>query len=189
LVLAVVGCATWRQPPPSEGGFQLRGKLGVVQSQDSFSARFIWLQQGDQFDLDLWGPLGQGRVQLVGDDAVLELREGDGTVISRGPPDEVMTRHLGWSLPLRVLPEWVRGRPAPDARVTHRTFDADGRLSGFRQLGWIIELGRYERLAAGVAATEDAATVTEPQAAYLPHRVTLRRGADRVRLAISEWRI
>jgi len=180
LLIAGAGCASLPAEGPAPDGFDLRGKLGVVQADESFSARFLWRQQAAAFRIDLWGPLGQGRVQLAGDEHTLELRDGDGSVISSGPPEAVMNRHLGWSLPLAVLPHWVRGRPAPNTSVAARVADEEGRLTAFRQLGWHVELERYQRLSVGAA---------DGEAAYLPHRVTARRGAYRVRLAISEWQI
>lgn len=179
-LLLGAGCATLPAEGPAEDGFDLRGKLGVVQADESFSARFLWRQQAAAFTIDLWGPLGQGRVQLSGDEHTLELRDSDGSVVSSGAPESVMNRHLGWSLPLAVLPHWVRGRPAPNTRVAARVQDDAGRLTAFRQLGWQVELERYQCL--DDAATDDAA-------ACLPHRVTARRGEYRVRLAISEWQI
>ncbi|MDZ7669571.1 MAG: lipoprotein insertase outer membrane protein LolB [Gammaproteobacteria bacterium] len=174
------GCASLPAEGPAQDGFDLRGKLGIVQADESFSARFLWRQQAAAFRIDLWGPLGQGRLQLAGDQHTLELRDSDGSVISSGPSEAVMNRHLGWSLPLAVLPHWVRGRPAPNGSVAGRVKDAAGRLTAFRQLGWQVELERYQRLS-------DAAGDDQP--VYLPHRVTARRGEYRVRLAISEWQI
>lgn len=176
-VLVGVGCASLPERGPAAGGFHLRGKLGVVQGEESFSARFLWRQQREDFAIDLWGPLGQGRVRLSGNERYLELRDGDGSVISAGDADDVMLTHLGWSLPLEVLPQWVRGRPAPNLPVTARAEDEQGRLIRFTQLGWAVELERYQPVA-------DAASATT-----LPHRVTARRGTERVRLAISEWEI
>lgn len=176
-VLAGAGCVSLPDVGPAAGGFHLRGKLGIVYPADSFSARFLWRQQRSAFTIDLWGPLGQGRVQLSGDDDYLELRNGDGEVISAGDADAVMRRHLGWSLPLDVLPQWVRGRPAPGVPVSGRGKDAEGRLRTFTQLGWTVELERYQQVADGDSES------------FLPHRVTARRGDERVRLAISEWQI
>lgn len=177
---SVAGCATVRGPGPAPGGFELRGKMGIVQGSESYSARFLWRQDGSDFHIDLWGPLGQGRVQLSGRRDYLELRDGDGTVVSSGTPESVMQRHLGWSLPLAVLPEWVRGRPAPRPAATAMTWDPDGHLSGFNQLGWQVELARY-------AEQSDGATEGSPL--LLPHRVTASQGSYRVRLAVSDWRI
>jgi outer membrane lipoprotein LolB len=191
LLMLVAGCATWHTPAPAEGGFVSRGKLGVVAGEESFSARYLWQQDGAAFVIDLWGPLGQGRVQLAGDGTLLELREGDGTVVDRGPPAAVMQRHLGWSLPLSVLPQWVRGNPAPGRRVSGREFDDAGRLAAFRQLGWTVELERYRPVTEPASASAPAADGAAGQAVTvsLPHRITARQGDYRVRLAVSTWQI
>lgn len=188
LLAVVAGCASVPKYQPPEDGFVLRGKLGVVQQDESFSARFYWRQSGPNFVIDLWGPLGQGRVGLAGNDRLLELQDGDGTLISQGPPDIVMQQHLGWSLPLSVLPEWVQGRPAAGLPVDDPVYDADGRLASFGQLSWRVELERYQR----VDPVREAATLAPADAdseSFLPHRVTATRDAYRVRLAISAWQI
>jgi outer membrane lipoprotein LolB len=184
--LALGGCATLPRSAPAEGGFHLRGKLGVLYGDESFSAQFLWRQQAEAFTIDLWGPLGQGRVQLIGTDRRLALREGDGTLISEGPPAAVMRAHLGWTLPLEVLPQWVRGRPAPGRPVTDRALDENGQLTAFRQLGWQVTLERYRQVAA--EADDDPESVPADPVA-LPHRVTAEREGYRVRLAIADWRV
>jgi outer membrane lipoprotein LolB len=182
------GCAAIPRHEPTEGGFALRGNLGIVQERESFSARFYWRQHGANFLIDLWGPLGQGRVALEGDERLLELREGDGTLISRGPPDVVMQQHLGWSMPLSVLPEWMQGRPANGLPVGDPQYDDAGRLAAFSQLDWRVELERYQRV--GDAEDEVARAADGPQpGSWLPHRVTATRDAYRVRLAVSAWQI
>ena len=182
----LAGCATLPQPGPA-GGFVLRGKLGVVDARDSFSARFLWQQRDDEFAIELWGPLGQGRVQLTGRDGSLALREGDGAIIDSGAPEDVMRRHLGWSLPMEVLPAWVRGGPAPGHRVSGRIVDDDGRLTGFRQLGWTVTLERFRAVEGGTAPVSAGVGAPAP-ASMLPHRITASRGEYRVRLAVSDWR-
>jgi outer membrane lipoprotein LolB len=181
LTLWLSGCAALRGPgalPALEpGGFELRGKLGVSDAAESFSARFLWRQQGPDFNIDLWGPFGQGRVQLIGDERELTLLDGDGAVITRGPHETVMRRNLGWSLPLRVLPAWVQGRPDAHWPAREEIRDDAGHLTAFSQLDWEVQLERFAR-PDGVSTDRE-----------LPYRVTAQRGPYRVRLAISEWRI
>lgn len=185
-ILLLTGCASLPDAGPAAGGFNLRGKLGVIQHEESFSGRFLWRQDAQAFVIDLWGPLGQGRVQLDGNPRRLVLREGDGSVISRGAPETVMRRHLGWSLPLAVLPQWVRGQPAPGLPVSDRRFDDQGRLVAFTQLDWQVELERFQRVAGAGAGSAGAVPVADSEA-VLPHRITASRGAYRLRLAVSEW--
>lgn len=177
LLVLLAGCASLPSPGPVDGGFNLRGKIGVVEGNESFSARILWQQREEVFSIDLWGPLGQGRVRLAGDGDYLELSDADGSLLDSGRAEAVMARQLGWSLPLGVLPHWVRGRPAPGVPATGETRDAENRLVGFSQLDWQVELERLETVAGA-----------EP-GQFLPHRLTARRGPYRVRLAISDWEI
>ena len=108
--------------------FQLRGKLGVEQPSKSVSARFVWRQRDSGFTIDLWGPLGQGRVRLTGDAHSIAVVDGKGAILSEGDHDEVMRAHLGWTLPLEVLPDWVLGTPSNAALHQHPEYDAAGHL-------------------------------------------------------------
>jgi outer membrane lipoprotein LolB len=176
VLLVCTACATVRPPAPEPGGFALTGKLAVVEGTESYSARFLWSQAADRFEIDLWGPLGHGRLRLLGDERELALVDGDGTVLTRGPHEEIMERNLGWSLPLAVLPEWVRGRPHPALPVEGEEFDAEGRLTAFRQLDWDVVLRRFRRAPQAPAAGE------------LPFLVSATRNTHRVRLAITDWK-
>jgi len=173
--LISTGCASLRVPPPEAGGFVLRGKLAVVEGDQSVSARFLWRQSGERFSIDLWGPLGQGQLRLEGDQHELVLFDGAGGVLTRGSHEAVMAAQLGWTLPLAVLPAWVQGRPHPTLPTADSRTDGDGRLEGFSQLDWAISLGRYRAIE---KASGDRS---------MPHLVSATRGVYRVRLAISEW--
>jgi len=175
LLVLCAGCAGVEMAPPAPDGFVLRGKLAVVEGEQSVSARFIWRQTGDTFAIDLWGPFGQGQMRLEGDHDELVLRDAAGAVLTRGSHEAVMQAQLGWSLPLAVLPDWVQGRPYPGLPSADRATDAEGRLASFRQLDWTVALGRY-RSGEKSSAGRD-----------MPHQVNARRGIYRVRLAISEW--
>ena len=177
LVLLSAGCAGVAVVPPAPEGFVLRGKLAVVEGEQSVSARFLWRQTGAAFTIDLWGPFGQGQLRLESDGRELILRNAAGAVLTRGAPEEVMRAELGWSLPLAVLPEWVQGRPHSGDPVADQVKDADGRLESFRQLDWTVALGRYR-------PTEKSSAGRE-----MPYQVSATRGGHRVRLAISEWQI
>ncbi|MCZ6711117.1 MAG: lipoprotein insertase outer membrane protein LolB [Gammaproteobacteria bacterium] len=159
------------------GDFQLRGKLGVLEGRESFSARFLWFQQGPEFTIDLWGPLGQGRVRLTGDAQRLAVLDGDGAILTEGPHAEVMLAQLGWTLPLAVLPNWVLGEPGDDALIEQSRYDDDGRLLGFEQLDWAVVFSQHREI------------VGSKGARWVPRKITARKGNYQVRLVISEWQI
>ena len=163
------GCAV--VAPLGEGlapDFRLRGKIGVRDQSPtggSFSASFDWIQAGDAFAIELWGPLGQGRTRLAGDDETLTVTDSHGVTLAGESPEALMQQHLGWSAPVSVLRHWIRGRLAPgsEANAVHR--GAAGHLTGFEQLGWAVELSRWQQSAAGpvpgrVRATRDDRRIT-----------------------------
>ena len=180
LLGALAGCTGLPVVPEAPETFVLTGKVGVREADESFSANLLWHQKGEAFEIDLWGPLGQGRVKLVKKDGEISLESAKG-VLAQGDPEQVMQTHLGWSLPLDVLPAWVQGAPFPDLPVSGLSEDASGNVSGFEQAGWAVVLERYRNVPVGpeAAATERA----------LPRRVTATREDARVRLVISEWRL
>jgi outer membrane lipoprotein LolB len=175
-MLALAGCVSV-PPAPDFGQFALKGKVAVREGGERFSANLLWTQRDDGFEMDLWGPLGQGRVQLVKQGGVVMLTDGAGQVLTRGDPDTVMRAHLGWSLPVEVLPAWVQGRPYAAVESESLAYDGEGRLISFDQLGWRVVLDRF-RTVAGKAESR-----------VLPGRITAASERGQLRLVISEWQI
>ena len=165
----LAGCVS--VPPQSpEVDFSIKGKIGVVDGGDSWSARFAWRQSGERFEISLWGPLGQGQTRLRGTPDRLEVIGPDGDVRTSGSPEALMLAELGWSLPLSLLLDWLQGRPSPEAPVTRPVRDPQARLTDFRQLGWQV---RFER---GRNAPADVP----------PRRITAERPGYRVRVVVSK---
>ena len=167
--LLLAGCAG-NPPSPSSADFWIKGKIGVVYGDRAFSARFVWAQRGDRFDIDLWGPLGQGRTRLRGGGQRLEVIDGQGGVLAAGQPQALMLDRLGWSLPLDLFLDWINGRPSARAPVRNRVIDAQSRLKGFEQLGWRVYYNRLRDFPPGVP----------------PAQVTAEKSGSRVNLIISE---
>ncbi len=161
--LLLAGCvSTPPGGPLDDARFDIDGKLGVRWAEERFSARFRWRQEGERYDIELWGPLGQGRTILQGDLGQMQIRDGGGHLIDAGGVREVMERQLGWYLPLEAMPRWVSGQPLSGVRVRNEARSADGALIGFTQLGWRLT---YDRFSEGG-----------------PLRITAERGNYRIRV-------
>ena len=70
---------------------------------------------------------------------------------------DALTREvLGEAVPVAALFDWLRGRPWPGAASTALVPASE---PGFQQLGWAVNLARFDR-AAVTAQREQAPTVT-----------------------------
>ncbi len=145
----VAGCTVARPDVDASVDFRLRGKIAVRGPDDAFSASFDWMQTGEAFDIELWGPLGQGRVHLRGDTTRLTVTDARGETASGISAEPFLASKLGWSVPIAALPYWVRGRYDPGSAVAGERRAADGTLAGFKQLGWTVEVSRWGESALG----------------------------------------
>ena len=138
------GCASRPLPVLSDINFDLSGKIGVRWQADRFSARFRWLQAGDTYQIELWGPLGQGRTVLEGDSRYMRISNAGGELIDAGAAEAVMLRQLGWYLPLEAMPRWIEGAPMEGPAVTGLSTSPEGRVTGFTQLDWQLTFDRFQ---------------------------------------------
>lgn len=91
-----------------EVDFVAEGKLAVRDGAESHSGNFRWQQSGDGYRVEVWGPLGQGRTQFSGNAQDMRVLQGQ-KLLARGRPEDIMAAHVGWSIPVDLLPGWLRG--------------------------------------------------------------------------------
>ena len=142
--LALAGCAAL--PPPAADSQALSGRLALqVDAQpdrpaQSLQASFELRGNAERGELRLSTPLGTtlaaafwgpGEARLVTPQG--EKRFDDLDALSRDA--------FGESLPLRALPDWLQGRPWPGAAEAARPLQPG---PGFEQLGWSIDLARFD---------------------------------------------
>lgn len=169
VLVAPLLCAACAPLQPRPDGFanfdvRVRGRIGVRGGGEAFAGSFDWRQAGDRFAIALWGPLGQGRTRLIGDDRSVRLIDARGRVREDVDANALLLRAIGWRAPVAALRHWVRGRVAPDAAAELER-DANGRLTRFQQFGWTVELRGWRSTAAGdaparIVATKDGRRVT-----------------------------
>jgi outer membrane lipoprotein LolB len=156
LVGVLSGCAT-RQPtvaesasrpatpaaiePPLSGRLSIRIDPAPGLDARQASMRFELTGSPAAGRLDLSSPVGTTLAQArwQGEQVELETAEGERRFASL----EAMTRELlGEPLPVIAVLDWLRGRPWPGA--PHRELAAGGGTVGFEQIGWRIDLTRYD---------------------------------------------
>ena len=143
--LFITGCQPFVQPPAhvsqqveAENQFNLQGKIGVRTPHQSGSAFFTWVQQQQQFDIELSGILGVGKTQISGKPGQVTLNSAKTGLIYAESPEELLERATGWQAPITHLIDWVQARPATiDAQIQK---DSQQRPTQFIEDGWTVDL-------------------------------------------------
>ena len=118
--LVLTGCQQYTQPqapsvsqiPEAANNFNLQGKIGVKTPGQSGSAFFTWVQQQDEFDIELSGILGVGKTQISGTPGQVTLNSAKTGLIQAETPEELLKRATGWQAPITHLVDWVQAKPA-----------------------------------------------------------------------------
>ena len=153
------------------GGWSFNGRIAVRDANDEgWSASLHWQQQGEHYDIQLSGALGQGAARIHGNGGNAVLEAADQPPRVAPDPETLMEEQLGWHVPVRGLKFWLTGRPGPDGFDVQRV-DGLGRLSKLEQDGWVVSYNSYE----------------EVEGIELPRKLEMSNQRLRVRLVIDQW--
>lgn len=149
--LILSGCQQYTQPqtpnvaqiPEAAKNFNLQGKIGVRTPGQSGSAFFTWVQQQDEFDIELSGILGMGKTQISGQPGNVTLNSAKTGLIQADTPEELLQRATGWQAPITHLADWVQAKPATtQAKISK---DEQNRPIQFLEDGWTVDLSYNEQ--------------------------------------------
>jgi len=171
-LLVLAGCAN-QGPQPDYADltetWAFSGKMAVRNASEASSFNVDWVQSQADFEIELSGPLGQGRVEVAGRPGRVTLRQGDDVWRARSLT-ELGQRLADMNLPLDHLQYWVRGRASP-RDIGTLTLDNQGRLTQLQQSGWTVHFPSY------YGDSADA----------LPRRIDFERDDSSGRLVIRNW--
>jgi outer membrane lipoprotein LolB len=122
----------------AENQFNLQGKIGVRTPQQSGSAFFRWVQEHQEFDIELSGILGVGKTQISGKPGEVTLNSSNTGLITAETPEELLEQATGWQAPITHIISWVQARPATSSAQISK--DADNRPTQFNEDGWVVDL-------------------------------------------------
>jgi len=155
--------------------WQLSARVMVSNEEEAWQLDVIWQQQADNYEIQISGPFGMGKVRLQGSEDGVFLYDSDGGAYYAQEPEQLLLEHTGVFMPVTSLYYWVRGLPDPiiDA-VLIPQLDAWGRLTQLRQNGWSVDMKRYVQV----------------DALQLPDKLFIRNDRDiEVRMVVDKWRI
>jgi outer membrane lipoprotein LolB len=151
--------------------WQARGRMAAKLPDDALSASMNWRQHEERYELRLAGPFGQGTLRIDGAPGAVRLRTADGRTALAGTPEELISRELGWQVPVSILRHWILGRPAPGVVVDQVELNDDGSVRRMVQAGWYVDYPDYGEVAGGL----------------LPLRVEVRGPQLEITLLMNRW--
>ncbi len=184
LMGAMMGCTTTLLPPqhlttihkPSKektikelGSFTLNGKIGFSDGKQGGNAALQWEERGKDYRIRLYGPLGSGSIQIMGDAKQVQLIRDDGTMVHAKDPEALIQQELGWVIPVSGLRYWLRGTPAPGIPPTEIQVDDHGRIWQIKQTGWVIDYQAYQ---------------AKP-GYFMPYKLLLKNGSIRLKFILQ----
>ena len=152
--------------------WQLNGKLAIQSAKNATSAALNWRQQQQRYSISLLGPLGSGELTIIGRPGFVRLQMSNGQFATSQSPEQLLSEHVGFRLPVSYLYYWIRSLPAP--HVTAKThYDANGRLRELQQQGWKIQFLSY----------------IPARGIDLPSKIFISSSLFKIKIIIYQWQI
>ena len=179
--LLLAGCSvsptTPKAPTPERvediSAWQTEGRVGIRTEQDAISGNFNWVHNPEHYELNIYGPFGQGATRLEGTPGQEARLTYDDKELN-GPSAEALLYHeLGWHFPVTNVQYWIRGMASPDS-AADISYQADGvTLEQIVQDGWTVTYREF----------------TELDGLKLPQRMQVTHTPYRVNLIITDWTV
>lgn len=142
------------------------GRLAMVDEKDSISASINWHHRADKDEIELVGPLAQGRLAISVTPGVVVVDDGDSRQEYRGQVDRIVAEQLGVDMPVDALKYWVLGVNEPKGSFVEQE-------GGFFQAGWLVRYREMQRV----------------NSKWLPKKITAEKDKTRIKLIVDQWNL
>lgn len=150
--------------------WKISGAMAAKNKNKGWTASCDWQQQGlNQYQIRLFGPLGNGAVLIEKDKGIVTYTDGPKKLSSKSA-DALLQKELGFRLPVNSLYYWVRGIPASGA-VQSANYDENNHLISLKQNGFTIDYSNY----------------TTVHGYDLPTKIRLQGNGVLIKLVIKHW--
>lgn len=187
--LLIVSCTTSVTPPTQKAAqpqnisaiqreqtlasirnWNIHGAIAIRSPKENVTASLAWRQNQSNYTILLLGPFGAGSAKLMGSPHQIQLTTGDGKTAYANSPEQLLSKQLGWNLPISDLYYWVRGLPVPNTPAQKR-FDSFNHLIALNQQGWNIQYLDY----------------TPVNQIDVPSRIVMSYPSLNVKIVIKQW--
>jgi outer membrane lipoprotein LolB len=182
LLLAVLllqsGCAVIEEKPletyhladmqhfQQDRPWQFEGRIALANEKESISAAIAWVHQLERDDIELTGPLGQGRLLIAVLPNKVIVEDGDNRQEFQGAVESIFTEQLGVAVPVQALRYWVLGVNDPHQAVVEQ-------VEGFGQSGWTVKFKEMQSVG-GLT---------------LPRKMGVEKELTKIKLIVDQWKI
>lgn len=140
------------------------GRLALTDAKDSVSASISWRHRLDRDDIELTGPLSQGRLLISVTPGRVVVDDGEKPQEYIGRADQVMSEQLNVDMPVDALKYWVLG--IYDPRQPFQELD-----DGFVQAGWMVRYREMQRV----------------DVELLPRKLNAEKEKTSLKLVVDRW--
>lgn len=145
------------------------GRIAVSDQGDGGSGRIEWIQRENSFEISLHAPVTRRSWRLLAEPGLARLEGLEGGPFYADDAGQLLHEHLGWTVPLADLADWVRGLRARAGG--HMAYTAAGVPAQLEQDGWLVDYREFEHVGA----------------VLMPVRVFAARDSQRIRLKVDTW--
>ncbi len=119
------------------------GVIGIRYNGKADSANYAYNQDGEDFSIKLYGPLGIGSIQIKGNDKKVIFIDNKGKETQADNAKSLMVQQLGWYVPVDGLSYWIKGIPVSD-KDANRQIDDNNLTQILLEKGWEIDYKGYK---------------------------------------------
>lgn len=159
--------------------WKLSAKVGISTQRSRESASLIWEADDDDNLIRIFGPLGVGSVRIGFDRNQAILTDNSGVEHRGRSAEELLTRIVGWQIPMESLENWLFALPDPSKAYQYQMIGESVHV--LSQSGWLIEYDSYRSYFDG--------------ALFLPKKINAsktlvvdgQQEAVKVRIVVKSW--
>lgn len=119
------------------------GAISVTYNKKRDIARFRWVQNGDDYDITVAGPLNLSKIRMIGNSDEVKLWDNKKKYTKSKTPEILLQEQFGWQLPVSNIRYWILALPAP-GKIKVVSYDNYGHLVECEQNGWQIKYSEFQ---------------------------------------------
>jgi len=154
--------------------WHLSGRMAVNNGSEAWQINLDWQQRGEDYQIQLNGPFGAGKVRLVGNAHGVLLHDSNDQTFYADHPGTLLYERTGVMMPVEGLRYWILGLASPQQQQQPE-LDAQGRLAYLEDANWQVKFRRY----------------ADVNSVQLPDKIFINKSTQDidVRLVIDNWQL